>query len=241
VPPTAAAESRYNDTTRVQQAFVYSSPQPSNQPNRVQRPNSLILPTQQQHPERPPSQQSHQYRNNNNNANDIDREIESRLSRYQENTGNAVKTVEPLKYEDVPEQQQSNFRVRVLPSTAPPSQMNRSQSEIKQQKPMPPPKPQYNRNSVQVASNESPVLYRPDRVNSARVERTSSSMRAPDELRSQLPWSYFKPRDEAPKKAFTHLEEDEELPNVPVPDYTLHYGRKTRSNLSDSNANHQRY
>lgn len=235
-----AAELRYNDTTRLQtSAYPYQignnnvnnkiQQQPSimEEPPkyRNQRPSSLIVAAP--YPERPLSQQ----------RNDMDRDVENRFSRYQESNGNIVKTVEPLKYDDIPEQQQSNVRVRVLPSTV--VQFNRTQSDSKP-KPIPPPKPQ-NRYSMQPQANESPVLYRPERnnINNPKVDRSSSSMRAPDELRSQLPWSYFKPRDETPRRAFTQLSEGEETPNVPVPDYTLHYGRKTRGNLSDSD--HQRY
>jgi hypothetical protein len=212
---------------------------------KIQRPNTLVI------PDRPPSRQQQQHQQQNYRI-EPDREVDSRLSRYQESNGNVIKTVEPLN--DIPEQQQSNTRVRVLPpieqvnrplnETKP--QMNRSHSEMKQ-KPLPPPKPQMNRYSMQPAGNESPVLYRPDKVSNAKVDRNSSSIRAPDELRSQLPWSYFKPREDAPppRRAFNSLDENEESPRVPVPDYTLHYGRRERSKLGDSDGdgswNHQRY
>ncbi|KAL7048874.1 hypothetical protein ACKWTF_003512 [Chironomus riparius] len=264
-PPQENTESRYNDTSR-EQGHVYpyhmsntrnekqrrEAPQPpdptiEDEPQtsyKIKRPTTLVL------PERPPSQQQ-QYQHQNSNQYESDREIDSRLSRYQETSGHAIKTVEPIKYDDIPEQQQSNTRVLVLPPI--------SESRPHSLKPIPPPKPQNynnvnsninnNRFSVQPmpASRESPVLYRPERSNSARVapERTSSSARAPEELRSQLPWSYFKPRDATPKKAFDHLEENEDIPAVPVPDYTLHYGKKGRSNLgeneSDGNWSHSRY
>ncbi|XP_070497510.1 uncharacterized protein [Chironomus tepperi] len=278
--PTASApleenvESRYNDTSRVQaQAYPYhmsntrnekqrrDAPQPPKQiveddpqtTYKIKRPTTLVLP---ERPERPPSQQqqyhhqnSNQYQNNNNN--ESDREIDNRLSRYQETSGHAIKTIEPIKYDDIPEQQQSNTRVLVLPPI--------SESRPHSLKPIPPPKPHnYNTNNNNINNNrfsvqpmpvgrESPVLYRPERSNSNRVavERTSSNVRAPEELRSQLPWSYFKPRDATPKKAFDHLEENEDIPAVPVPDYTLHYGKKGRSNLgdneSDGNWSHSRY
>lgn len=269
-PPQENVESRYNDTSRVQ-GHVYpyhmsnsrnekpkrEAPQPPREiveddlqtTYKIKRPTTLVL------PERPPSQQQ-QYQHQNSNQyhhnNESDREIDNRLSRYQETSGNAIRTVEPIKYDDVPTQQQSNTRVLVLPPI--------SESRPNSLKPIPPPKPQhYNVNNNNQYNNnrfsaqpmpvgrESPVLYRPERSNSARVapERTSSSVRAPDELRSQLPWSYFKPRDQAPKKAFDHLEENEDTPAVPVPDYTLHYGKKGRSNLGDSetdgNWSHSRY
>lgn len=58
----------------------------------------------------------------------------------------------------------------------------------------------------------------------------------PEELRSQLPWSYFKNRNDisGPKRTFTHLRDDEDLPPVPVPDYTLHFPRKDRPSTNSS-------
>lgn len=48
----------------------------------------------------------------------------------------------------------------------------------------------------------------------------------PEELRSQLPWSYFQDRDaHTPQKQRI---DDAELPPVPVPDYTLHFPKKER-------------
>lgn len=49
-----------------------------------------------------------------------------------------------------------------------------------------------------------------------------------EELRSQLPWSYFgAPKDVIkPKKSFVELRDDEDLPPVPVPDYTMNISRK---------------
>ncbi|XP_055325191.1 uncharacterized protein LOC129579287 [Sitodiplosis mosellana] len=48
-----------------------------------------------------------------------------------------------------------------------------------------------------------------------------------EELRSQLPWSYFggARRSDAikPKKSFVELRDDEDLPPVPVPDYTMKF------------------
>lgn len=49
----------------------------------------------------------------------------------------------------------------------------------------------------------------------------------PDELRSQLPWSYFVDRDEMSMPQRQRVD-DEPLPPVPVPDYTLHFPRRER-------------
>lgn len=64
--------------------------------------------------------------------------------------------------------------------------------------------------------------------------RLSGSM-PPDELRSQLPWSYFGPRNVPmkPKQKQTPVVEEElEKPPVPVPDYTLHFGKTNRPSTS---------
>lgn len=67
--------------------------------------------------------------------------------------------------------------------------------------------------------------------------RSSVAVKPSDELRSQLPWSYFKSREDisGPKKTFHNLRADEDLPPVPVPDYTLHFPRKDQrtSKMSD--------
>lgn len=49
----------------------------------------------------------------------------------------------------------------------------------------------------------------------------------PDELRSQLPWSYFQDRDEMTRPQKQRSDEAD-LPPVPVPDYTLHFPKKER-------------
>lgn len=61
-----------------------------------------------------------------------------------------------------------------------------------------------------------------DHPHSASVQYTG------EELRSQLPWSYFgAPTDVIkPKKSFIELRDDEDLPPVPVPDYTMNISRK---------------
>lgn len=52
-----------------------------------------------------------------------------------------------------------------------------------------------------------------------------------DELRGQLPWSYFGSRAEVvkPRKSFLELRDDEDLPPVPVPDYTIKFPQKERA------------
>lgn len=64
---------------------------------------------------------------------------------------------------------------------------------------------------------------------------TSTATSYTNELRSQLPWSYFQTRPEVPtkpKKTFSELRDDEELPPVPVPDYTVEAVRKVRAQSS---------
>jgi hypothetical protein len=214
--PSEVAETRYNDTSRTQQIVYPYAMQPRKEEDfKIQR---------------PAEQRTSPLRNVNN-----EKDIDQRFSQYPDSNGNGPQT--PT---DVPEQQRhSNTRVKVLPSVP------RSQSELKK-RPVPPPKPQNNRYSMQPAPQEAEVNYRnPSRTSSAKVDRSSSQLNAPDELRSQLPWSYFKPRDDVPKKAFNNLEEADELPAVPIPDYTLHFPPKRRVNLSDSDNSdswtHQRY
>lgn len=87
-----------------------------------------------------------------------------------------------------------------------------------------------------MAETDEPVLYRPDSaLNGARVERSSSSLKpVPAELRNQFAFNYLDPNNQVPKRAFQNLKEDEEPPAVPVPDYTLHFNSRKRTNLSNS-------
>lgn len=64
---------------------------------------------------------------------------------------------------------------------------------------------------------------------------------AGNELRNQMPWSYFPGRQDItdstagpspirkPKNSFLDLRNDEDLPPVPVPDYTMHMPRNDRT------------
>lgn len=232
---------RYNDTSV--QAFVYpdrnaynrnDQRQQEEKQNTTPRPNSLALNSRlNERPQQNNNQQPTGYGKQNGNAQkDVDREIESRLSHFASSNGNVVRSVEPLKDENLSERQQQQTRVRVLPMVA---EINRHSSEVKQ-RPAVPPKP-YNPNRVsqQPSMIDDRRQERPESRNSgAKVDR-NSSMNGPEELRNQMPWSYFKARDDIPKKAFTELKEDEELPPVPIPDYTLHFPKNKRPNLgSDS-------
>jgi hypothetical protein len=63
-----------------------------------------------------------------------------------------------------------------------------------------------------------------------------SGFMPPDELRSQLPWSYLGPRNVPMKpksKQASVVEEELERPPVPAPDYTLHFGKTNRPSTSN--------
>lgn len=143
----------------------------------------------------------------------------------------------------VPDKQRQ-LKVRVLPPVF--DIPKRNSSHLKQ-RPVPPPKPKPERQSMptwlvdeerrarQRSESQSPSYGVGGGGASRSVERASSS--AKDELRNQQPWSYFKARDDVPKNAkrsFVELEDDEDLPPVPVPDYTLHFGQTKRAPIDDS-------
>ncbi|CRL02932.1 CLUMA_CG015791, isoform A [Clunio marinus] len=224
-PQRAESTDRYNDTAV--QAFVYPdrnaaynrrerTTQDEHKQHSIPRPNTLVIPVNYNN-DRPTSQQNGRRDDYN------DREIESRLSHYTSTNGVVIRSVEPLKDENISEKQQSLVPIRVLP------EINRSVSEVKQRPKVPPKPPKHNRHSFQ---NSSSIDERPENRLSAKVDRNSSNVA--EELRGQLPWSYFKARDDVPKKAFTELKEDEELPPVPIPDYTLHFPKSKRINLNDT-------
>lgn len=242
-PPQERTPSRYHDTSI--QAFVYPDrdayrreerqtqqprqrempreqtqeqqrqQQPREQPTR--RPNSLALSSRF-------SDQPGQYQNGSVDVRDLEREIESRMSQYTSSNGSVIRSVEPLKDEQVQERKPQG--VRVLP---PVNEVSRNSSNLKQ-RPQVPPKP-YNPNRVSKQPSNVEMRRSESRNSGNKVDR-NSSVNAPEELRGQLPWSYFKARDDVPKRAFTELKEDEELPPVPIPDYTLHFPKSKRMNLS---------
>lgn len=218
---------RYNDTSI--QPFVYPERNfYSNGNHQDGRTHSIPRPTTLALSSKLNDRFSTQMHNGSENNFDTDREIENRLSHFTTSDGNVVRSVEPLKDEIISERQQQQTRVRVLPPVA---EIKRNSSEIKQRPPVPP-KPSNYRVSMQPSTDEDQMVERSDSRNSAsKVDRTSSMK---NELRGQLPWSYFKARDDVPKKAFNELDEDEDLPPVPIPDYTLHFPKNKRTNLSDS-------
>lgn len=87
-----------------------------------------------------------------------------------------------------------------------------------------------NYNSV----SPQPILVKPSLIKQQQQQmrdnenmvRTSYQNPPPDELRSQLPWSYFQDRDVS--RPLKQRSDKEVLPPVPVPDYTLHFPKKTR-------------
>lgn len=239
VSPTRDSSDRYRDTSTRVQAFVYTqNRQQSTQINegqavveeeityRIQRPNVQ---------DRPASVTVQQIEKTTYRNDSIDPEIENRLSRFQESNGLVIRTVEPLKYEDIPEQHKSIIGVRVLP----PAPISRSQSDAKP-KPIPPPKPNNRFSMAPMAENDEPILYRPQDYRpsgGAKLERHSSSIKpVPAELRNQFAFNYLDPNNQVPKRSFQNLSEDEEPPSVPVPDYTLHFPQNSRkrTNLSNS-------
>lgn len=144
----------------------------------------------------------------------------------------------PWEGDDIPDKQKHNIKVRVLPPVF--DVAKRNSSNLKQRPQVPPkPKPERQSNPNRMPSwlveeerrSRERSESRSSSQGGARVERTASSR---DELRSQLPWSYFKARDDVPKKAFKELDDDEDLPPVPVPDYTLHFGQTKRAPIDES-------
>lgn len=236
-PQEPETPNRYNDTSV--QAFVYPDRNNYRGDDRQQLMREQ-RPAQQQREARPTSlaltsklndQPGQFIQNGSVDQRDLEREIENRMSQYTSSNGNVIRSVVPLKNEDVPDKQQQRLGVRVLP---PVSEINRNSSTAKN-RPQVPPKP-FNPNRV---SKQPSIVEerRPESRNASNKVDRNSSINAPEELRGQLPWSYFKARDDVPKKAFTELDEGEELPPVPIPDYTLHFPKSKRVNLSSDSDN----
>ena len=162
--------------------------------------------------------------NGHTNANErMDREIEYRLSSYTASNGSDIRSVEALKDEIQPGQQK---RVKVLPSAPPPSVRSKSDA-----RPQVPPKPH---NQKRYSVDEDRFEKPENRSSLSKIDR-SSSINANEEIRGSIaPWSYFKSRDDTPKRVIKDIQEDEDLPPVPVPDYTLHFPKTKRANLNDN-------
>jgi len=122
--------------------------------------------------------------------------------------------------------------------------LHRSESNNSHYRPPVPPK------NLQRQSASPDEVDRPQDQNS-NASRPSSL--PPEELRGQLPWSYFGPRKTQikPTPIQESMDEDEmERPPVPVPDYTLHFGKSDRPvqptwpddgiSFPDSVVNHRR-
>jgi hypothetical protein len=179
---------------------------------------------------------------------DYDKEIDEIFENTINSPNERPKSLEKPWEEDIPDKQKQQIKVRVLPSVF--DDKRNSVDSNKQRGPKVPPKPnrvsmppwiveqelqnqreqQENQNVPKgILRNESRLSYQ----NNQPVDRSSS---VKEELRGQLPWSYFKARDDVPnkKKAFNELTEDEDLPPVPVPDYTLHFSKSKRATISES-------
>ena len=130
-----------------------------------------------------------------------DSDIEDRLNRFNKNNGN-------LEYDEIsPNISYKEMKIRPTPPPKP----NRLEFHSR-------PSSSYYLNST---GHEDLVLYRPDSgLSESKVDRLSGHVRTPQELRSQLPWSYFNTGDEVPKHALVHTD-DSEIPGTPLPDYDV--------------------
>jgi len=126
-------------------------------------------------------------------------DIEHRLNRFH-------KSNENLEYDEIsPDISYKEMKIRPTPPPKP----NRLEYHSR-------PSSSYYLNST---GHEDLVLYRPDSgLSESKTDRLSGHARPPQELRSQLPWSYFSTGDEVPKHALVHTD-DSELPGTPLPDY----------------------
>lgn len=81
-----------------------------------------------------------------------------------------------------------------------------------------------------------PILKSQKVSDLVREEEKRSSLNAPPpaELRGQLPWSYTNNREDLSgpgKRNLVEIRDDEDLPAVPIPDYTLHFPKTPRNAL----------
>lgn len=84
-------------------------------------------------------------------------------------------------------------------------------------------------------SNPSPKPVVPEPVSVLKKEKPDRSVNpGPDELRSQLPWSYFNNKREAPRPV-VRRELDGDLPPMPPPDYTLRFKQPRRTEVGRPN------
>lgn len=91
-----------------------------------------------------------------------------------------------------------------------------------------------NDSSLRDHSTRNPAT---EKIIKEEEKRNSMNVNPPEELRGQLPWSYTQAREDitGPKRTFVNLKADEELPPVPVPDYTLHFPRVKRQPMTTGN------
>lgn len=98
--------------------------------------------------------------------------------------------------------------------------------------PDPPPilmKPSMVKQQVQQQQQQHPQYMRQhQQIREEEPSARSSYQTPPDELRSQLPWSYFQDRDARDPRPQRQRHDDEPRPPVPVPDYTLHFPKRER-------------
>lgn len=204
------SEKRYNDTSR-EQDFVYphqlyatSTKQKKKMDDEVFDDDSIDFKIQ-----RPTLTASYYSRNSKLQQfpnGTYDNDIEHRLNQFHKSNGN-------LEYDEFsPDISYKEMKIRPTPPPKP----NRLEFHSR-------PSSSYYLNST---GHEDLILYRPDSgLSESKVDRLSGHVRTPQELRSQLPWSYFSTGDEVPKHALVHME-DSEIPGTPLPDYDMNVPKR---------------